>query len=35
MTPRERLCAALSGGRPDRPPFFPCIAADHACKAGG
>lgn len=35
MTPRERMRAALSGGRPDRVPFFPCIFTDHACVALG
>ena len=35
MASRERLRAVLSGGVPDRTPFFPCIAPDHACEATG
>jgi uroporphyrinogen-III decarboxylase len=35
MTSRERMRAAMTGGRPDRVPFFPCIFTDHACVALG
>ncbi len=35
MTSRERMCAALTGGKTDRVPFFPCIFTDHACIALG
>jgi len=35
MTSRERMRAALTGGKTDRAPFFPCIFTDHACVALG
>ena len=35
MTPRERMRTVLSGAVPDRVPFLPTIAMDHACVACG
>lgn len=35
MTPRDRMRAVLRGELPDRVPFLPTIAVDHACVACG
>lgn len=34
-TSRDRMRAVLTGRKPDRVPFFPCIYIDHACHSTG